>query len=232
MPEEIPSNEAEEVDEAPSVKKGKKSRRKKQAHNNESEQPAGEREYETVAENGKKQESAQNPPPAVNQVLQTSITQPPPSVPESGQSKSGNADVSSNGAAANPTQRTDSTMSGSDTVEKAGMEKILRGIFVEPIVAVGSVAKDAGETALKPVKQVDQRIAALSIDCLRGSPTHRDACVHVFTFCVLYYRSALKAGKIARSAIFLNVKPHTFASKHMLVQDRVIGSRGSSADGT
>ena len=38
--------------------------------------------------------------------------------------------------------------------DRGGVEKLLRGIFVEPIVAASSVAKDAGETALKPVKQV------------------------------------------------------------------------------
>jgi hypothetical protein len=49
-----------------------------------------------------------------------------------------------------------SSADGSSTASgpRGGVEKLLRGIFVEPIVAVGAVAKDAGETAMKPVKQV------------------------------------------------------------------------------
>ena len=148
MPEEIPSNEND--GEFPSIKKGKKLRRKKQAHGNGLEQS----DEADPVEAAEMQKSLPDPIPSVNQAVKSPAVQIPASDALSEKGISAENDQETNGHASHPNQRTDSSVSGSESGEKAGMEKILRGIFVEPMVAVGTVAKDAGETALKPVKQV------------------------------------------------------------------------------
>ncbi len=155
------SNHAEEVeveeDEAP-VKKGKKSRKskgKKHMHNDT------DNAEESNVPNPDMQQSVRNQP--ASEALGQPQNEMSADVHDQEMLPKAVAEAATAPAidgAMNAARNRSSSLSstdGSNTSSGAsgrGVEKILRGIFVEPMVAVGTAAKDVGETAMKPVKQV------------------------------------------------------------------------------
>jgi hypothetical protein len=159
MPGDNPSNyadaEVEPEDDAAPVKKGKKSRKskggKKHVHNdtdNADESNVPNMDTEDAATNRSQSEEQ----PQYGIAADAHATKPMPRA----DSEPNTVSADGNGPNSDP-QTPSSSFSnteGSTASSSRGMEKLLRGIFVEPIVHAGAVAKDAGETAMKPVKQV------------------------------------------------------------------------------
>ena len=165
MADDIPSKSAEEVDEdedeAP-VKKGKKSRKskgKKHAHNhtdNAEECNVPNPDTEASTSNQPTSEAPEQAQNGVSADANDRTMRHNTADPEAATAPAGGGPLNAERNRSSSFSSTEGTTSG-NTSGHRGVEKLLRGIFVEPIVAVGAAAKDAGETAMRPVKQVNCR---------------------------------------------------------------------------